>query len=311
MINSMMEASRNLQKVLGIFDPAMAATSPKSGKAVIAEKMQAENSNFHYYDNLTRSIKHTWRIMLGWYPYVYDTQRAQRIIGEDGRPELITINERTQEPNEMNEAVEKVLNCVCVGEYDVVMETGPGYDTKRQEGVEAMVNLMSSPIGQIVAQVGADILVRQIDAPMMDVLADRLAATNPMSQIDEQSDIPPQAQMAMKGMQEQIKKLTGALQQAEMEKKYRMDVASLKDQGDTKRTLLKATADAHDTESRNLSMQHSTEVKALTSQNVEEIRGLVKLLSSKLDGEARKFEIAVEQRNIEQEVKAAENTSLQ
>ena len=47
MINAAMEASRNLQKVLGIFDPAMAATSPKSGKAVIAEKMQAENSNFN------------------------------------------------------------------------------------------------------------------------------------------------------------------------------------------------------------------------------------------------------------------------
>lgn len=310
MINAAMESSRDLQKVLGIFDPAMAATSPKSGKAVIAEKMQAENSNYHYYDNLTRSIRHSCRIMLGWFPYVYDTERVQRIIGEDGKPSVVTLNEKTQQqPNGTDQAIEKVLNCVCVGQYDVVMETGPGYDTKRQEGVEAMVTLMQSPVGQIVAPVGADILVRQIDAPMMDVLADRLAAANPLSKIDEDSDIPPQAQMQILQLKQQLEQAGKQLQGMELEKKYRMDVAQMQDQGETKRKLMDVTAKAHDVDQRNLSMQHSTEVKAQTTQNVAELDALTKLALKHVDTTHLIAEI--DQRDREQNAKLNENASLQ
>jgi DNA polymerase elongation subunit (family B) len=39
---------------------------------------------------------------------------------------------------------------------------------------------------------------------MSDVIADRLAAMNPMAQIDEKSKIPPMAQMKMKQMEDQL-----------------------------------------------------------------------------------------------------------
>jgi hypothetical protein len=46
-----------------------------------------------------------------------------RIIGDDGKPDLLTINQQ--------DAVGRVMNDVTVGTYDVVMETGPGYNSKR------------------------------------------------------------------------------------------------------------------------------------------------------------------------------------
>jgi hypothetical protein len=300
-------ASQNLQKVLGIFDPVMQSNDPKSGKAIIAEKMQAENSNYHFYDNLTRSIKHTWRIILDWTPYVYDTQRVQRIIGDDGKPELVTINQKEVKQDETGAAIEKVLNCVCVGEYDVVMETGPGYDTKRQEGVAATMELMRTPIGEKVAAVADDLIVRQMDFPGADTIADRLAAANPLSEVDEKSDVPPQAQMVMKAMQKQLEQAKQIIQQLEMEKKYRLDAIRMQEDGETRRKLMDTTASAHDTEQRNLSMQHSVEAKAITSQNVEEIRALTKLLIAKLPPEP--LENAIASRNVEQQIKHAEQAS--
>ena len=100
------------------------------------------------------------------------------------------------------------------------------------------------------------------------------------------------------------------IQQQGVEIKYRTGIEGMKQEGATKRTLIQATADAHDTNAKNESMQHSTEVKALTAQNVEEIRGLVKLLSDKMNG-VKEFEMAVAQRDHEQQMKAAEVTSAE
>jgi hypothetical protein len=37
----------------------------------------------------------------------------------------------------------EVLNDVTVGEYDVVMDTGPGFQSKRQQAVESMMPLLT------------------------------------------------------------------------------------------------------------------------------------------------------------------------
>jgi hypothetical protein len=301
LIEASFMAEQNLSRVMGVFDPAVRGGSQhKSDKTLNAERGQSEITNFDGFDNLTRSIKHTWRIMLSWFPTVYDKQRVQRIIGEDGRDELVTLNE---------EAEDKTLNDVTVGTYDVVMETGPGYDTKRQEGVAAMIELMGTPIGEQVAQVGADILVRQMDAPGMDVLADRLAAANPLSQIDEKSDIPPQAQMAIKSLQGQVEQLQGQLQAAVTEIKNKAGIEEMKQKGAMEREHMKATVKAHDTEQKNLSIQHSTEVKATTAQNVAEIDGLVKLLLAHVD--TKHLEMEIKQRDAEQIAKHEEVASAE
>lgn len=274
-------ASQNLSRVLGIFDPAVrGGAQHKSDKTLNAERGQSEMANFDGYDNLTRSIKHTWRIMLSWFPSTYDTQRVQRIIGEDGREQMVTLNEKTQEQGSDGQAIEKVLNDVTVGNYDVVMQTGPGYDTRRQEGVQATIELMATPLGEKVAAVADDLIVRNMDFPGAEDIADRLAAANPLAQIDQKSDIPPPVQMKMLGMQQTIKQLTGQLQQAGIEIKYRLRQTEIKEDGATKRALMKETNDAHEREITRAQKQHDTETYALTAQNVAEINAIAKLLTS-------------------------------
>jgi hypothetical protein len=261
-------------------------------------------SNYDGYDNLIRSMKHSYRIMLSWFPSTYDTRRVQRIIGEDGKEDVVTLNERQQVQGQDGQAIEKVLNDVTVGQYDVVMEAGPGYDTQRKEGMAAILELMATPLGIKAAQVADDLIWRGFDFPGADLIADRLAAANPLSKIDEQSDIPPQAQMLIKQQQAQLQEAAKVIQGLQLEQKFRVGVEEIKQRGATQRTLMQETGSAHDTELRNEAMNHSTEVKAVTDQNIEEIRGYVTLLSKHLD--TRDLERQIAAKDAEQRIKHSE-----
>ena len=182
--------------IIGIYDPSQQLQGNMSGKALNGQQMQVDLTNFDLYDNLTKSISHVGKILLDLIPKIYDTERVMRIIGDDGKPDLLTINEQS--------AVGRVLNDVTVGQYDVVMETGPGYNSKRQEAVDAMMPLLAKPE---LFNVAGDLVFRNMDFPGAETIADRLAAMNPLSQIDEHSEIPPQAQMMIKQGQAQVQQL--------------------------------------------------------------------------------------------------------
>lgn len=307
-IQAGMMASQNLSRVLGIYDPGVSQSKlHKSDKTINAEDQQTDQSNFQYYDNLTRSIQHCGRIALGWIPYVFDTQRVMRIIGEDGRPDMVTINEKKQGQNDIGAAIDQVLNNVTIGEYDVVMDTGPGYDSKRQEAVAVFGQMLGTPLGEKIAMVADDLIVRNMDVPGADAIADRLAAANPLAQIDDKSEIPPQAQMMIKNLQSKLEQAGQVIQEQGLELKFRTNIEQMKQAGADKRELLKQTTAAHSIEVDAATRQHDTEVKAVTTQNKAEIDGIVKLLIANISTD--QLERELEQRNKEQTLKANESAS--
>ncbi|CAB4134019.1 Phage P22-like portal protein [uncultured Caudovirales phage] len=264
--------SADLQMVLGVLDPNQLPSGNISGKALQGQQNQVDLSNFHYYDNLTRSIRHTGKIILDLIPKIYDTQRVMRIIGSDGQPDMTTINEQ----NEIGE----VLNDVTVGEYDVVMDTGPGFQTKRQQAVESMMPLMTG--NPELFNVAGDLVFRNMDFPGADVIADRLAAMNPLANIDEKSEIPPQVQMQLAQSKQMIEQLQQQLQAAGLEINNRAQVAQIKEEGATKRKLLDVTAKAHNTETMAEVRVNDQNTRSITSQNKTEIDALVKILLARM-----------------------------
>jgi len=264
--------SADLQMVLGVLDPNQLPSGNISGKALQGQQNQVDLSNFHYYDNLTRSIRHTGKIILDLIPKIYDTQRVMRIIGSDGQPDMTTINEQ----NEIGE----VLNDVTVGEYDVVMDTGPGFQTKRQQAVESMMPLMTG--NPELFNVAGDLVFRNMDFPGADVIADRLAAMNPLANIDEKSEIPPQVQMQLVQSKQAIEQLQQQLQAAGLEINNRAQVAQIREEGATKRKLLEVTAKAHNTETMAEVKVNDQNTRSITSQNKTEIDALVKMLIARM-----------------------------
>jgi len=264
--------SADLQMVLGVLDPNQLPSGNISGKALAGQQNQVDLSNFHFYDNMTRSIRHTGKIILDLIPKIYDTQRVMRIIGSDGQPDMTTINEQSE--------IGEVLNDVTVGEYDVVMDTGPGFQTKRQQAVESMMPLLTG--NQELFNIAGDLVFRNMDFPGADVIADRLAAMNPLANIDEKSDIPPEVQMRLAQSQQTIEQLQQQLQAAGLEINNRMQVAQIKEEGAMKRKLMEVTAKAHNTETMAEVKVNDQNTRSITSQNKTEIDALVKILLARM-----------------------------
>ena len=281
----------DLQQVVGIFDPSQLPTGNISGKALQGQQQQVDMTNFHYYDNLTRSIRQCGRVILDLIPKIYDRERVLRIIGDDGKPELLTINRYG--PDE--DGVNRVLNDVTIGEYDVVMETGPGYNSKRSEAVDSMMAVIAAD-PTLMPQIG-DLVFRNMDFPGAETIADRLAVNNPLAQVDDKSKIPPQIQMQLKQQAAQLQQAQQTIQQLQVIIKDRTDTEQIKQDGANKRELMKQTAKAHEIEMRDAERRHDTElrthtqahdtiIKTETQKEIEHIKGQFALLLAQISDAA-------------------------
>jgi hypothetical protein len=224
-----------------------------------------------------------------------------RIIGDDGKPDLVTIND--------DQAVGKIENDLTIGQYDVVMETGPGYNSKRQETMESMAPLLQGPNNPLM-QIAGDLFFRNMDWPGAEIIADRLAAANPLAQIDDKSDIPPQAQMMIKSLQQKLQQAGQQMQQMGMVLKDRRDVEGQKDAADlhktmlveqekTKREQLWANVDLAKASKEDQTWQHDIRMREQGKLGVAEIDGIVKLLLAHKEREMKLVELAANREEAE------------
>ena len=283
--------NQDIATLMGIFDPSQQLPGNISGKALNGQQQQVDLTNFDFYDNLTKSIAHTGKIILDLIPHIYDSQRVMRIIGDDGKPDLVTINEGKQDEN----GVFKVMHDMTVGQYDVVMDTGPGFNSKRQAAVDSMMPLVTG--NPELFKVAGDLVFRNMDFPGAEVIADRLAASNPLAQIDDKSPVPPQVQMQLKQNQAQMQQMQQQMQQMQMVIKQRQDIEQVRQDAETKRTLIKETNRAHDMELKNAERHkemelkvettaHDTVLKTQTQLEIERMKGEIALMLAQLDKSA-------------------------
>lgn len=260
-----MLAADDLKSVTGIYDAALGARSNEtSGRAINARSAQAQTSNFHLIDNLRRSQRHSGRILVRAIPKVYDAARAVRILGEDGTTEIVKINQ------EIEERGEKRIYDFSVGKYDVVLDSGPSFATKRQEAAVSM-NEIARGFPKIM-EVAGDLLVKNLDWPGSQELMERLRKTLPPGLIDngDQKPLPPEVQAKLQQMDQMIEALTkanNALQDErdtkllELESKERIEMKKLEVQVELERAKLA-----------------SNEAVELLSYEIEEIKRRQELL---------------------------------
>lgn len=237
-----------------------------SGRAIDRRQWLSDQAHYHVYDNLTLAIAQCWRVMVEWIPAYYTEDRMQRIIGEDSTPEMVSINKREADET----GVHRIKNDLSVGRYDIVMDTGPGYDTKREEGAENLLEMVKIPIlAEIVAKTAPDLLFRSIDHPYMQELADRLAAATPEGLKKVMEGLSSRAKSLVQSLANENQALKQELQQTQQDLKA----------GITKAHLM-ATVKAHDTETIADFKRHDTETRAATALAVAEINAGSKLIDA-------------------------------
>jgi hypothetical protein len=195
-------ASEDIKSSTGQYNASLGmGSNERSGKAILARQREGDVGTYHYGDNLARGVRHIVRQLVDLIPKIYDTQRVARIIGLDGETKMVKIDPSQEEPVKKimqdDIVIDKIYN-PNVGKYDVVVATGPGYATKRQEALEAMAQLLQG--NPSLWAVAGDLFVKNMDWPGAQEMAKRFAKTiDP--KLMEDGDKPPELQAAEQQIQ--------------------------------------------------------------------------------------------------------------
>ena len=196
-------ASEDIKSSTGQYNASLGmGSNERSGKAILARQREGDVGTYHYGDNLARGVRHITRQLVDLIPKIYDTQRVARIIGEDGETDMVKIDPTQAEPvkkivDQQGNVIDKIYN-PSVGKYDVVVTTGPGYATKRQEALEAMAQLLQG--NPNLWAVAGDLFVKNMDWPGAQEMAKRFAKTiDP--KLMQDGDKPPELQAAEQQIQ--------------------------------------------------------------------------------------------------------------
>jgi hypothetical protein len=254
-------ASEDIKSSTGQYNASLGmGSNERSGKAILARQREGDVGTYHYGDNLARGIRHIVRQLVDLIPKIYDTQRVARIIGLDGETKMVKIDPMQEEPVKKimqdDVVIDKIYN-PSVGKYDVVVATGPGYATKRQEALEAMAQLLQG--NPQLWSVAGDLFVKNMDWPGAQEMAKRFAKTiDP--KLMEDGDKPPELQAAEQQIQ--------AMGQ-EMEQMYQMiqNVGKSIEAQDMQRKDFEAEVKLYEAETKRIAAVQA----GMTEQQIQDI----------------------------------------
>lgn len=247
-------ASDNIKQTTGLFDSSLgAAGNATSGRQELAQQRQGNVTNFHYTDNLYRTLRQAGRVMLDMVRNYYDAERIVTCRGMDGEASPATINK-------WDEAAQRFINDISVGRYDIAVDPGPSASTMRAEAAEALVKLVQA--NPDIMKVAGDKVIGAMSFPGSDVLAERLAKT-----------IPAQLREGEEGFEGK----------PELPPEVQQEIAQLKQQLEEKTKL----ADANEAklmveESRSKTVLEQTLIQNEGKLDVEEIKGMIALLLQRM-----------------------------
>jgi Phage P22-like portal protein len=174
-----MQSKENIMATTGLFQASLGQRgTATSGVQEHAQQKEGDMANFHYMDGLLRTLRHCGRCEVAMIPRVYTTKRTVRILGEDDQAEHVEIN-APQQPDGQTAAINKVLNDLTVGTYDVTVSSGPSFTTMRQESAQFFADAMSSAKDPATASVISYLAIKSQDIPNADLAAKLIKATMP------------------------------------------------------------------------------------------------------------------------------------
>jgi hypothetical protein len=167
---------------IGLGKASVGQTSNEvSGKAIKARQAEGDTGTYEFIDNYQTAIRRVGILMTEMIPRIYDTNRIIRVRGGDGQSDTIEINKVIRNTDT---GAEIVVNSLSHGKHTVVIGTGASYETKQEQNADQILSLMKA--NPQVAQVGSDLLVRNLDFADSEVLSERLERMLPPEFLSKQ-----------------------------------------------------------------------------------------------------------------------------
>jgi hypothetical protein len=204
----------DVQTSLGMFKAAVGETeSQQSGRALLALQKESDMGTAHFGANLGISIRHCGRIIVDLLPHYYDTKRIVRILGEDGEVQNVQLDPSQDQAHrqiQTQSGIQSIHN-PGVGRYDVSVESGPSYTTKRLEATTMYVEMAKGASDPGSAAVLHYLIAKNSDSAGSQEAARMLRALLPpqalmaLSQPGQQ--MPPEALAKLQQMTQQVQQI--------------------------------------------------------------------------------------------------------
>ncbi len=214
-VQEVQQSNDDLKAVTGIYDSSMGNQSNEiAGVAINARRKESDTANFHFLDNLARSMRYTGKILVEVIPQVYNDQRVMTILHEGGEEENIQLNT----PFVDQKGQQRIID-LQKGRYDVAVDVGPSYATQREEAASSMLELVTA-FPQAAGVMG-DLIAKNMDWPDSETISDRLKMLLPPEVL--QGESPQIAQMIAQKDQEiqfaqqQMQQVMGAAEQMQQQ----------------------------------------------------------------------------------------------
>lgn len=204
-------ASQDMRDVSNMHESSFGQQSNEvSGKAIMARQRVGETGTVIYQDNLNLAIEEAGKVINQLIPFVYDTPRMIKILGED------MLTEDQVKVNYDNDPESIDITC---GKYSVSVTTGPSYTTRRVEAREEMMGMINAMPDTMA--IAADKIVEAQDWPGSSEIARRLRSKLPAGMVSEKDltdEEKAAAQQSAQGAQQQ-QAMQQQVLQLEMEEK--------------------------------------------------------------------------------------------
>lgn len=202
-INMSREAVDNIKSTLGMYNASVGQKSNEtSGIAIQRRQQEGDVGNFHFGDNLVRSITQVGKIIVCARKNIYDTPRAVKMTDREENTKMVGINGYRVQDQERDYHIKD-------GDCGVRVTTGPSFTTQRQEAAESYTKLIQA-MPDLMPVIG-DLVFKYQDSAGSQAISARLKKiVDPKLLSDEEKDQPdPQVE----ALTMQIQQITQAAEQ--------------------------------------------------------------------------------------------------
>jgi hypothetical protein len=256
-----------------------------SGIAVDKREEQADAANVQFEDNLIASQWHLGICLVDILRRTTDTPRTWMTMGEDKSQKRVNITTPDQDGylGLVEGQEQKPHVRIDEGDFDVIVESGPSYDTKNEEETAFMGGVLNA-LGPQYAVNFMDLLFQRKGFKDLQERAEMLLPPAiQQSMHSQEGDLPPhvmRAQLASAGAQNQqlqqlLQQLSQIIKTKSIENQGRLQTETVKQQGETSRDRLKLAGELIKQLGDNAHDHH----KEMQSDRMEAIQHLIEILN--------------------------------
>lgn len=130
----------DMRNIIGVQEASLGQQSnEKSGRALDKRDQQSQLATFVYPDNLDRSIEQSIRVLIELIPRIITNERVQRILLPGGIEDFVKLNESVKDKDT---GEWHTYHDIAYGKYDATIDTGPSFQSQREESKRYMIDLL-------------------------------------------------------------------------------------------------------------------------------------------------------------------------